>query len=105
MPRFQAENFKQNIPFHNALREVAKKHDCSLAQLALAWVLHQGNDILVIPGTANLSHLRENVAADQIQLSAQSLMEIDEILQTFPVIGNRYNAVSQSEVDTEQFPI
>jgi len=104
MPRFQAENFDKNIPFYNALKQVANKHHCSLPQLALAWVLHQGNDILVIPGTANLSHLRENVAADQIQLSAQNLQEIDEILQSIPVIGNRYNAVSQSEVDTEQYP-
>jgi len=49
--------------------------------------------------------LRENVAADQIQLSKNSLERIDEILNTIPVFGNRYNPVSQSEVDTEQFPV
>ena len=105
MPRFQLENFEKNIPFYDALKQVANKLHCTLPQLALSWVLHQGNDVLVIPGTANLSHLRENIAADQIQLSAQNLQEINEILQSIPVIGNRYNAVSQSEVDTEQYPI
>jgi len=53
MPRFHAENFEKNLPFYHALKQVALDHQCSLAQLALAWVLHQGNDILVIPGTAN----------------------------------------------------
>jgi aryl-alcohol dehydrogenase-like predicted oxidoreductase len=104
MPRFQAENFEKNIPFYNALKQVAHNHHCTLPQLALAWVLHQGNDVLVIPGTAKLSHLRENIAADQIQLSAQSLQQIDDILDGIQVFGNRYNAVSQLEVDTEQYP-
>ncbi len=102
MPRFQVENFEKNVPFYNALKTFAQNHDCSLPQLALAWLLHQGKDVLVIPGTAKLSHLRENIAADQIQLSVHSLKQLDEILNTIPVFGSRYNAVSQSEVDTEQ---
>jgi aryl-alcohol dehydrogenase-like predicted oxidoreductase len=103
MPRFQHENFEKNIAFYHALKAIAISNDCSLAQLAIAWVLHQGQDILAIPGTANLAHLRENVAADAIHLSRETLDDIAHILETMPVSGNRYNPVSQSEVDTEQF--
>ena len=103
MPRFHQENYEKNIPFYNALKKVANDHQCTLPQLALAWLLHLGEDILVIPGTSKISHLRENVAADKVRLSKDSLAEIAKILDTVPVYGNRYNAVSQSEVDTEQF--
>ena len=103
MPRFQNENYEKNIPFYNALKKVAKDHQCTLPQLALAWLLHLGDDILVIPGTSKIAHLRENVAADKIHLSKDALEEITRILNTIPVHGNRYNSVSQSEVDTEQF--
>lgn len=103
MPRFQHENFEKNTAFYLALKAIAVSNNCSLAQLAIAWVLHQGQDILAIPGTANLAHLRENVAADAIHLSHETLDDIAKILDTMPVSGNRYNPVSQSEVDTEQF--
>ena len=103
MPRFQQENYEKNIPFYLALKKIADDNQCTLPQLALAWLLHQGDDILVIPGTSKISHLRENVAADKIQLSQQTLSEIDNVLDNVPVHGNRYNSVSQSEVDTEQY--
>ena len=103
MPRFQQENYEKNIPFYLALKKIADENHCTLPQLALAWLLHQGEDILVIPGTSKISHLRENVAADKIQLSQQTLSNIDNVLNNVPVHGNRYNSVSQSEVDTEQY--
>jgi aryl-alcohol dehydrogenase-like predicted oxidoreductase len=103
MPRFQGDNFLKNAPLHQALKEIATFHQCTLAQLALAWVLHQAPGITVIPGTTKIQHLRDNIAADSIQLSADTLSKIEEALVKFPVHGNRYNEVSQSEVDTEQF--
>ena len=105
MPRFEVGNFQKNIPFYEALKQVARDNDCTLAQLALAWLLHQGSDILVIPGTSQIAHLRENVGADHVRLSAQTLAKIEDILSTVPVFGSRYNPVNQSEVDTEQFAV
>jgi aryl-alcohol dehydrogenase-like predicted oxidoreductase len=103
MPRFQGENFAKNAPLHQALKDIAVSQACTLAQLALAWVLHQDENMTVIPGTTQIKHLRENVAADSIQLTSQTLSKIEEVLVKFPVQGNRYNEISQSEVDTEQF--
>ncbi len=104
MPRFQPENFNKNIAFYEALKKIALDQNCTLAQLALAWLLHQGSDITVIPGTSRLDHLRENIAADGVHLSPETLQRITNVLDTVPVFGNRYNEVSQAEVDTEQFP-
>jgi aryl-alcohol dehydrogenase-like predicted oxidoreductase len=105
MPRFFAENFSKNLNYYEALKQISVEENCTLAQLALAWLLHQGSDITVIPGTSRLDHLRENIAADHVKLSAPTLEKISQVLDNVPVYGNRYNEVSQAEVDTEQFPV
>ena len=104
MPRFFAENFSKNLAFYDAMKKIAIQENCTLTQLALAWLLHQGSDITVIPGTARLDHLQENIAADHVRLSEATLERISQVLDNVPIFGNRYNEVSQAEVDTEQYP-
>ncbi len=104
MPRFFAENFSKNLAFYDAMKKIAIQENCTLTQLALAWLLHQGSDITVIPGTARLDHLQENIAADHVRLSEATLERISQVLDNVPIFGNRYNEVSQAEVDTEKYP-
>lgn len=104
MPRFQPENFTKNLSFFNALQKVAKLQGCSMAQLSLAWLLQLGQDIIPIPGTTRVDHLQDNINSDHIVLSKTVLDQLNDVLENVPVFGNRYNEVSQSEVDTEQYP-
>ena len=73
------------------------------AQLAIAWLLHQGDDILPIPGTGNPAHAVENARADQVTLSAELLARLDALVNQGTVMGGRYNAQAEREVDTETF--
>lgn len=77
-PRFQAENLKQNVDRFAPLRGIAEELGITPAQLALAWLLHQGNDIVPIPGTRNPEHIDSNVAAAEVRLSEEDLRRIDE---------------------------
>ncbi len=101
MPRFAAANHAANLPLHQGLSALAAELGCTVAQLALAWVLQQGEQVIAIPGTTRIAHLEENQAADRLRLSAPQLQRIEQILQEHPVHGDRYNAASQLEVDTE----
>jgi aryl-alcohol dehydrogenase-like predicted oxidoreductase len=76
---------------------------CTPAQLALAWVLHQAPHIVTIPGTSRIDHLKDNMAALNIQLSADVLTRLDKAINHERVSGNRYNELASSEVDTEVF--
>lgn len=105
MPRFQPANFAKNMLFFEALQKVCKLQNCSMAQLSLAWLLQLGQDIIPIPGTTSIAHLQENIDADHIQLLPETLAALNHVLETIPVHGSRYNEVSQSEVDTEQYPV
>src|SRR5947209_3951528 len=77
-PRFQGENFERNLELVRRVEQLADEHNCTPGQLALAWVMHQGSDIVPIPGTKRRSYLEENVAAAEIVLSDQELQRIDE---------------------------
>jgi len=90
MPRFQGGNFEQNIRMVDALRGIAKRRGVTPAQLALAWVLAQGDDIVPIPGTKRRKYLEENVAAVDIVLSAAELQEISTSFPVEAVAGTRY---------------
>ncbi len=103
MPRFYPENFSRNLVFFEALQEIAQQQGCTMAQLGLAWLLKLGQDIIPIPGTTRIDHLQEDIDADQIQLRPEVLAKINYVLTSIPIYGNRYNEVSQSEVDTEQY--
>ena len=89
-PRFQGENFQKNLDLVHRVEEIAKEKACKPSQLALAWVLAQGNDIVPIPGTKRRKYLEENVGALNVQLSAEDLARIDEVFPRDATSGARY---------------
>ncbi|WP_284947384.1 aldo/keto reductase [Acidisoma cladoniae] len=95
-PRFQGENFTKNLDLVAKIGEIATAKGCTPGQLALAWVLAQGNDIIPIPGTKRRKYLDENIGAAAISLSPEELAEIDRILPA--VSGERYPAEAMRAV-------
>lgn len=89
-PRFQGENFQKNLDLVSRVEEIAKEHNCTPAQLALAWVLAQGDDIVPIPGTRHPERLEENVAALDVVLSENDLRRIDAAAPKGATAGDRY---------------
>jgi len=89
-PRFQGENFQKNLDLVRRVEEIALKKRCTASQLALAWVLAQGEEIVPIPGTKRRNYLEENVAADAIKLSPDDLRRIDEVFPPEAAAGGRY---------------
>jgi aryl-alcohol dehydrogenase-like predicted oxidoreductase len=103
MPRFTPENHAANLKLLPAYNALAQEAGCSPSQLALAWLLHQGKDIIPIPGTTSVDHLLDNLAAVDVQLDASLLSRLDALINQRTVAGDRYSAQSNSEVDTEVF--
>jgi len=97
-PRFADENVAKNAGLIEALKAVAAEKGVTAAQLALAWVLAQGGDIVPIPGTTKLSRLEENIAATEIVLSAADLATIEAAVPAEAVAGERYDAAAQRAV-------
>lgn len=92
-PRFQADNFNRNLVLVERVKTLAANKGISAAQLALAWVLAQGNHVIPIPGTKQRKYLESNVAAAAVTLSADELAHLDEIFAAEGVVaGDRYNA-------------
>jgi aryl-alcohol dehydrogenase-like predicted oxidoreductase len=91
-PRFQRENFEANLRLVEALRGIAAEKGCTAGQLALAWLLSQGRDIVPIPGTRRVKYLEENVAADAVELSEAELRRIGEAMPAGAAAGERYPA-------------
>jgi aryl-alcohol dehydrogenase-like predicted oxidoreductase len=89
-PRFQGENFRRNLQLVRRVETIASEKGCTASQLALAWVLAQGDDIIPIPGTKRRSYLEQNAATVEIQLSAKELKRIDEIAPHGVASGGRY---------------
>jgi aryl-alcohol dehydrogenase-like predicted oxidoreductase len=89
-PRFQGENFAKNLELVAKVGEIAEQKDATPSQLALAWVLAQGNDVVPIPGTTKRRHLEENVSAAEILLSVDELARLDEIAPKGVAAGARY---------------
>jgi aryl-alcohol dehydrogenase-like predicted oxidoreductase len=89
-PRFQGENFQRNLALVTRIEEMAREKGSTPAQLALAWLLAQGEDIVPIPGTKRRKYLEENVEAVNVQLTAADLAEIDEIAPKGAAAGQRY---------------
>jgi aryl-alcohol dehydrogenase-like predicted oxidoreductase len=90
-PRFTGENFRKNIDLVHEIEAMAKEKGCTAAQLALAWVLAQGDDIVPIPGTKRIKYLDENIAALDLKLSDGDLRRLDEILPPGAAAGERYH--------------
>jgi len=89
-PRFQGENFDRNLILVNRMEEIAREKKCTPAQLALAWVLAQGNDIVPIPGTKRRKYLQENVGAVDVHLTSKDLARILEVAPHEAFAGERY---------------
>jgi aryl-alcohol dehydrogenase-like predicted oxidoreductase len=92
-PRFQGENFQKNLDLVAHVEQIAKEKNCTSGQLALAWLLAQGEDIIPIPGTKRRKYLEENIAAMDVNLSAADLQRLDEVAPKGAASGDRYNQV------------
>ncbi|MES2111581.1 MAG: aldo/keto reductase [Bacteroidota bacterium] len=99
LPRFNEENKDNNQQLAAAFAELAAQKSCTPAQLALAWVLAQGEDIIPIPGTKKTRYLRENAAAVDIELSADDLKDIQAVMNKYPNTGSRYAEGAMKLVD------
>jgi aryl-alcohol dehydrogenase-like predicted oxidoreductase len=91
MPRFERENFARNMELVEKIRAIAARKGCTPAQLALAWVLAQGDDIVPIPGTKRRQYLEENVGALDVRLTPEELTEIDSLIPPGAAAGSRYS--------------
>jgi aryl-alcohol dehydrogenase-like predicted oxidoreductase len=99
LPRFQGENFYKNIQLVDRVKEIATEKGCTSGQLALAWLLAQGEDIVPIPGTKRRSYLEENVASVNITLTPTELAQIDAIVPKDIAIGDRYTLSGMANVN------
>ncbi len=99
LPRFEGKYFENNLKLVNGFAEIAKSKEITPAQLALAWVLGQGDDIIPIPGTKKRKYLEENVGAIEVSLSADDFKAIDDLLKQFPDTGARYSEGSLKMVN------
>lgn len=93
-PRMQGENFKKNLELVDKVKELAEGKGCTTGQLALAWVLAQGDDIVPIPGTRHINYLQENIAAVDVELTDEDLQSLDEIMPAGAAVGDRYPDMS-----------
>lgn len=89
-PRFSKENFPKNLQLVETLQKLAEKKGCTSGQLSLAWILAQGEDFIVIPGTTKMKNLEENVGAVGIQLTENEIQQIRKVCQEADAVGDRY---------------
>ena len=98
-PRFQGENFQKNLDLVREVEAMAQEKGCTTAQLALAWVLAKGEDIVPIPGTKHRRYLDENIGALDVKLTQEDLERLDEILPPGAAAGERYHAQGMATVN------
>jgi aryl-alcohol dehydrogenase-like predicted oxidoreductase len=98
-PRFQGKNFDLNYARVEQLKKIAAERHCTLAQLALAWVIAQGTDIVPIPGTKRVKYLEENIKAIEVQLTPDDLRKINEIMPPGITAGTRYPEAAMASVN------
>ena len=98
-PRFQGENFKKNLDLVGRIEKLAAAKGCTVSQLALAWVLAQGDDLAPIPGTKRRKYLEENAGAVKVHLSATDLQQLDDIAPHGSAAGDRYPAAAMQAVN------
>jgi aryl-alcohol dehydrogenase-like predicted oxidoreductase len=96
-PRFQPGNIESNLKLVEAIKEIAARKRCVAAQVALAWVLDQGEHIVAIPGTTKIAHLETNLGALDCQLTEEDKIMLDELANQ--VLGERYSPEGMSEVN------
>jgi len=98
-PRYQGENFEANVRAASAVRELAARKSATPAQIALAWLLHKGSDIVPIPGTKRRKNLEENLGAAAVTLDRDDMAALEFALSPEKVSGPRYNAERMAQVD------
>jgi aryl-alcohol dehydrogenase-like predicted oxidoreductase len=98
-PRFQGDNFQKNLDLVERVEEIARRKRCTPAQLALAWLLAQGDDIIPIPGTKHRRYLEENIGALQIELTRADLEEIEEVAPKGVAAGDRYHEAGMRTIN------
>jgi aryl-alcohol dehydrogenase-like predicted oxidoreductase len=98
-PRFQGENFDANVRAASAVREVAAAKHATPGQIALAWLLAKGDDVVPIPGTKRRRYLEENAAAAEVRLDAAEIARLDAALAPEAIAGPRYNERMMSFID------
>lgn len=103
MPRFQPEAYARNLQLLAPMQSIAERAGCTLAELAIAWVVNQGGHVIALPGTTRVDHLRENVRGGAIRLDAAVLAELDALFRPEAIAGDRYVPAAQREVDTEKY--
>jgi aryl-alcohol dehydrogenase-like predicted oxidoreductase len=104
MPRFEPANFAANLRLiDGGFAELARQAGCTPAQLALAWLLSRGDQIIPIPGTTRIGHLEENLAAADLVIEPELLVRAGLLINDRTVTGERYNPATQAEIDTETF--
>jgi aryl-alcohol dehydrogenase-like predicted oxidoreductase len=99
-PRFQGENFERNLDLVQRVEEIAQRKGCTPAQLALAWILAQGEDIVPIPGTKRRRYLEQNVGALEVELTRSDLETIDEVAPKGVAAGERYHEAGMRTIDS-----
>lgn len=104
MPRFVEPQLSHNLKLYDRFAAIAGTVGCTPAQLALAWVLAQGDDIVPIPGTRSIAHLEDDLGAANISLTPDAIAAIDDIFRPGAVRGNRYSPAMQAMIDTELLP-
>ena len=100
-PRWHGAALDRNLALYAGFEALARQKDCTPAQLALAWLLHQGEDILPIPGTRSIAHLHENLGASGVRLSPEVLNRLEALINPATVSGHRYAEQARREIDTE----
>ena len=103
MPRFHPEPYAANLRLLPAYQAIAAEVGCTPAQLALAWLLARGEQVIPIPGTSKIEHLRDNLGAATVVLRPEIVSRLDALINQHTVAGERYGAQSSAEVDTETF--
>ena len=100
-PRFEPEAFRKNCELLEPYAEIAKQNNCTMAQLALAWLLHRDNSI-PIPCTKHIDFMKENAGASSVTLSAETVAKLDALINEKTIVGNRYSDERMADADAER---
>ena len=104
-PRLAGQNLDKNEKLFLALREIALRKGCTTGQLALAWVQHQGDDVVAIPGTTKLKNFDENVGSLRVKLNKEDIIEIESLLDVDAIAGDRYENMNMTFSNSDTPPL
>jgi len=98
-PRYQGENFDANMRAATVVSDIARRKDSTPGRIALAWLLHKGEDIVPIPGTKQRRHLEDNVGAEAVSLTTDEMAQLEDVLSPENIAGPRYSPERMAQVD------